>query len=110
MLDLQKYADGNVLFDGQYKLLRRLSAAGGTADVWLALAIKTIDTLGDYSDEENSVPNEESGMKVAIKIYRLQNILDIEGEQRFKDEFKIVYNCHHANLGISIINQKILSF
>jgi len=98
MLDLQKYADGNVLFDGQYKLLRRLSEAGGTADVWLALAVKTIDTLGDYSDEENSVPNEESGMKVAIKIYRLQNILDIEGEQRFKDEFKIVYNCHHANL------------
>lgn len=98
MLDLQKYADGNVLFDGQYKLLHRLSEAGGTADVWLALAVKTIDTLGDYYDEENSTPNEESGMKVAIKIYRLQNILDIEGEQRFKDEFKIVYNCHHANI------------
>ena len=80
MLDLQKYADGNVLFDGQYKLLHRLSEAGGTADVWLALAVKTIDTLGDYYDEENSTPNEESGMKVAIKIYRLQNILDIEGE------------------------------
>lgn len=98
MLDIQKYADGNVLFDGQYKLLHRLSEAGGTADVWLALAVKTIDTLGDYYDEENSTPNEESGMKVAIKIYRLQNILDIEGEQRFKDEFKIVYNCHHANI------------
>lgn len=98
MLDLQRYVDGDALFDGQYKLLRRLSEAGGTADVWLALAVKTIDTLGDYSDEDNCTPNEESGMKVAIKIYRLQNILDIEGEQRFKDEFKIVYNCHHANL------------
>lgn len=98
MLDLRKYTDGNELFDGQYKLLHRLSEAGGTADVWLALAVKTIDTLGNFSDEDNSLPDEESGMKVAIKIYRLQNILDIEGEQRFKDEFKIVYNCHHANL------------
>ena len=76
MLDLQRYVDGDALFDGQYKLLRRLSEAGGTADVWLALAVKTIDTLGDYSDEDNCTPNEESGMKVAIKIYRLQNILE----------------------------------
>lgn len=99
MLNIEKYTNGEELFDGQYKLLRRLSEAGGTADVWLALAVKTIDTLGNYSEEEDEcVPNEESGMKVAIKIYRLQNILDVEGEQRFRDEFKIVYNCHHANL------------
>lgn len=99
MLNIEKYAEGRELFDGQYKLLRRLSEVGGTADVWLALAVKTIDTLGAYSDDqEDGDPDEESGMKVAIKIYRLQNILDVEGEQRFKDEFKIVYNCHHANL------------
>ena len=98
MVDIEKYADGTALFDGQYKLLRCLSDAGGTADVWLALAVKTIDTLGNYSEDDEYSPDENTGMKVAIKIYRLQSILDIEGEQRFKDEFKIVYNCHHANL------------
>ena len=98
MVDIEKYADGTALFDGQYKLLRCLSDAGGTADVWLALAVKTIDTLGNYSEDDEYSPDENTGMKVAIKIYRLQGILDIEGEQRFKDEFKIVYNCHHANL------------
>lgn len=98
MLDIDKYANGELLFDGQYKLLRRLSGAGGTADVWLALAVNTIDTLGDFSEEDVDSVNEETGMKVAIKIYRLQNILDVEGEQRFKDEFKIVYNCHHSNI------------
>jgi serine/threonine protein kinase len=35
---------------------------------------------------------------VAIKIYRPKNALDIEGEQRFRDEFKIVYECRHANV------------
>ncbi len=99
MIDINKYANGEELFDGQYKLLRQLSSEGGTADVWLAIAVKTIDTLGEYSeDEDQASPQEDSGMKVAIKIYKLQNILDLEGEQRFKDEFKIVYNCHHTNL------------
>ena len=99
MIDINKYTNGKELFDGQYKLLRRLSSAGGTADVWLALAVKTIDTLGEYSEGKDfELSKEDSGMKVAIKIYRLQNILDLEGEQRFKEEFKIVYNCHHANL------------
>ena len=37
-------------------------------------------------------------MLVAIKMYRPKNALDIEGEQRFRDEFKIAYDCHHANL------------
>ncbi len=35
---------------------------------------------------------------MAIKIYRPQNALDIEGEQRFRDEYMIVFNCHHTNL------------
>lgn len=93
MADISKYSQGKELFDDQYKLLHRLSTAGGSADVWLALAVKTIDSFGD--DTEHL---EETGMKVAIKIYRPANALDIEGEQRFRDEFKIVYNCHHANL------------
>ncbi len=98
MIDIDKYANGKELFDGQYKLLHRLSTDGGTADVWLALAVKTIDTFGEPEAEDFNFSKEDSGLKVAIKIYRLQNILDVEGEQRFKDEFKIVYNCHHANL------------
>ena len=45
---------------------------------------------------------------MAIKIYRPKNALDIDGEQRFRDEFKIVYECRHENLlqptGFSIFN------
>ncbi|MBR6283408.1 MAG: serine/threonine protein kinase [Muribaculaceae bacterium] len=87
------------IFDGHYRLLDELSADGGTADVWLALDLNTIDSnLGD--DDEAATPDqlEETGLKVAIKIYRPKNALDIEGEQRFRDEFKIVFNCHHGNL------------
>ncbi len=84
------------LFDGRYKLLKSLSSAGGSADVWLALDTNTIDEV--YSDEDDRVtPAEDSGIKVAIKIYRPKNALDM-GEQRFRDEFKIVFNCHHTNL------------
>ena len=110
MLDLQKYADGNVLFDGQYKLLRRLSEAGGTADVWLALAVKTIDTLGDYSDEENSVPNEESGMKVAIKIYS-NAILNYGTKMSFKDIIKIYKDKENKLYEITLsYNMILISF
>lgn len=87
---------GNI-FDGRYKLIRPLSTDGATADVWLALDTNTIDT--EYSDDyEEQEQREDSGMLVAIKIYRPKNALDIEGEQRFRDEFKIAYDCHHANL------------
>lgn len=85
-----------VLLDGRYKLLRPLSSDGGTADVWLALDTNTIDEV--YDDENDSISSEEeSGIKVAIKIYRPKNALDL-GEQRFREEFKIVFNCHHTNL------------
>lgn len=85
-----------MLLDGRYRLLRPLSSAGGTADVWLALDTNTIDEV--YDDEKDELVAEEaSGIKVAIKIYRPKNALDI-GEQRFREEFKIVFNCHHANL------------
>lgn len=86
----------DTLFDGRYKLLRPLSSDGGTADVWLALDTNTIDEVFD-EESDNMAALEDSGIKVAIKIYRPKNALDL-GEQRFREEFKIVFNCHHTNL------------
>lgn len=84
------------MLDGRYKLLRPLSSAGGTADVWLALDTLTIDEV--YDEERDEIAAQEgSGIEVAIKVYRPKNALDL-GEQRFRDEFKIVFNCHHSNL------------
>jgi len=97
MLNIEEYADGKQLFDGHYKLLRPLSTDGGTADVWLAVDVNTIDDPL-FEDEKQRQEAEESGMLVAIKIYRPKNALDIEGEQRFRDEYKIVYECRHENL------------
>lgn len=88
------------IFDQHYQLLRPLSTAGGTADVWLAIDLNTIDDSiqeGDDSFAQMKRPD-ETALKVAIKIYRPKNALDIEGVQRFRDEFTIVYNCHHSNL------------
>lgn len=90
-----KVASG-LLLDGRYKLLRPLSSDGGTADVWLALDNNTIDEVFD-DDLDEITGSEDSGIKVAIKIYRPKNALDL-GEQRFREEFKIVFNCHHTNL------------
>lgn len=95
MKDISSFKAGELL-DGRYKLLKPLSGDGGTADVWLALDTNTIDEVYDVeSDTMTSL--EDSGIKVAIKIYRPKNALDI-GEQRFREEFKIVFNCHHENL------------
>lgn len=91
MLDIDTLLRTDQLFDGHYRLLRPLSTDGATADVWLALDTNTIDKNADETDES-------SGMLVAIKIYRPKNALDIEGEQRFRDEFKVAFNCHHTNL------------
>lgn len=85
-----------LLLDGRYKLLRPLNSDGGTADVWLALDTNTIDEI--YNDSNDTISSEEeTGIKVAIKIYRPKNALDL-GEQKFREEFKIVFNCHHSNL------------
>lgn len=84
------------LFDGRYKMLRPLSTEGGTADVWLAIDMNTV--LNDDEDTYDPILTERMGMRVAIKVYRPQNALDIEGERRFRDEYTIVYNCHHTNL------------
>lgn len=96
MKDIDSIAASGVLFDGRYKLLRPLSSDGGTADVWLALDTNTIDEVYDDNDDETKAL-EETGIKVAIKIYRPKNAMDL-GEQRFREEFKIVFNCHHTNL------------
>ena len=93
MVDVEQLAKDGKLFDGRYKLLKTLSTDGGTADVWLAIDINTIDNPDLLGEEAENFSPEESGMMVAIKIYRPKNALDIEGEQRFRDE----YTCLRPN-------------
>lgn len=95
MLRIEEFAKTGELFDGRYKLLRTLSTEGGSADVWLAIDQNTIDEPLDDDERKDSG---KGGIQVAIKIYRPKNALDIEGERKFREEYKIVYNCHHANL------------
>ena len=92
MLELEQLAESGELFDGHYKLLYPLNTDGATADIWLAVDTNTVD-----EDESDNI-DEEQGLKVAIKAYRPQNALDIEGVQRFRNEFKVVFNCQHSNL------------
>ena len=97
MQDLSKYIDGELLFDGHYRLIKLLSAEGGTADVWLAENYESVDTkLSEDTDDVIRVDG--TGVLVAIKIYRPRNILDVDGEQNFRSEFKTICNCHHTNL------------
>ena len=94
-MDITAFTKSNKLFDGHYQLLRPLSTDGGTADVWLAIDVNTVDVS---VDEDEKSTEQDTGMLVAIKIYRPKNALDIDGEQRFRDEYKIVYECRHENL------------
>lgn len=97
MQDLSKYIDGGLLFDGHYRLIKLLSTEGGTADVWLAENYESVDTkLSEDTDDVIRVDG--TGVLVAIKIYRPKNILDVDGEQNFRSEFKTIFNCHHTNL------------
>ena len=97
MQDLSKYIEDGILFDGRYRLIKLLSTEGGTADVWLAENYESVDTkLSEETDDVVRVDG--TGVLVAIKIYRPKNILDVDGEQSFKAEFKTIFNCHHANL------------
>ena len=111
MIEIEKYIDKHGLFDGRYLLLRQLSTEGGTADVWLAEDKETADKELSDENEDEVVEVEGSAVLVAIKIYRPKNILDAEGIQTFKKEYKTVYNCHHANLlkptSFSIIDDSI---
>lgn len=97
MQNLSKYINGEVLFDNHYRLIKLLSAEGGTADVWLAENYESVETTIS-EDTDDVVRIEGTGVLVAIKIYRPKNILDVEGEQSFRSEFKTIFNCHHANL------------
>ena len=100
MLNIEEFINNDELFDGHYALIRPLSVDGATADVWLALDTNTVTEDVDFFDiarlQESEI--ERLGLVVAIKIYRPQNALDIEGEQKFRDEYMIVFNCHHTNL------------
>ena len=100
MLDIKEYIDNGKAFDGKYRLIRPLSTTGGTADVWLALDLNTVKDPDSVKDLKGLTDDqiEELGLIVAIKVYRPQNALDIEGEQRFREEYMIVFNCHHTNL------------
>ena len=100
MLNIEEFANTNELFDGHYALIRPLSVDGATADVWLALDTNTVTEEVQLSEVARLHDDEieKLGLIVAIKIYRPQNALDIEGEQRFRDEYMIVFNCHHTNL------------
>jgi len=100
MFQISKYYPNGLPFDGHYQLLRPLSRDGATADVWLALDLNTVDvsTEMDENGEVKEVKDLETGLKVAIKIFRPKSALDVAGEQRFRDEYKIVYNCRHTNL------------
>lgn len=97
MQDLSKYINGECLFDGHYRLIKLLSNEGGTADVWLAENYESVDTKIS-EDTDDVVRVEGTGVLVAIKIYRPKNILDVDGEQSFRAEFKTIFNCHHTNL------------
>ena len=88
MLDIKYIYENGLPFDGHYKLLRLLSSAGGSADVWLAIDLNTIDDSGD----------ESKATMVVIKTYRPKNLIDVEGEYQFRNEFKKVFGCHHENI------------
>ena len=70
--------------------------------MWLSLDLNTIamtdgnkiDQIAHMCDDEI----EKLGLMVDVTIYHPQNALDVEGEQRFRDEYMLVFNCHHANL------------
>lgn len=96
-MDLEKYITGEELFDGHYRLIKLLSEEGGTSDVWLAENDKSSDTTFSEIDDD-IVKVEGTGVLVALKIYRPKNALDVDGEQSFRQEFKTIFDCHHANL------------
>ena len=53
MMDITAFTKSNKLFDGHYQLLRPLSTDGGTADVWFAIDVNTVDVSVD-EDEKSS--------------------------------------------------------
>ena len=107
-MTIENQLDPNGLFDNRYRLIKRLSDEGATADVWLAIDTFTLDKRLNDENNVTTVADEDSGTRVAIKIYRPKNALDVEGESLFRKEFKTAYNCQHENLltptGYGIVN------
>lgn len=97
-MTIEKLLEPNGLFDNRYRLVKRLSNEGATADVWLAIDTFTLDKRLNDENNAETVANDDSGTRVAIKIYRPKNALDVEGESLFVKEFKTAYNCQHENL------------
>ncbi len=97
-MTIENLLEPNGLFDNRYRLIKRLSDEGATADVWLAIDTFTLDKRLNDENNATTVANEDSGSRVAIKIYRPKNALDVEGESLFVKEFKTAYNCQHENL------------
>lgn len=96
--EIEKFASGETLFDGHYRLLRPLEKADGSIDVWLALDVNTIDNYFSQRESNNYVIDESSGMQVAIKIIRQEKAFDNENEQRLRNEYKTIHECCHSNL------------
>lgn len=88
MLNINDIFERGLPFDGHYRLIDLLSTSGGSADVWLAVDMNTVDDSHD----------ESSATKVVIKIYRPKNMIDMDGEYQFRKEFKKVFGCHHENI------------
>ena len=59
MIDIENFSKSNKLFDGHYQLLRPLSTDGGTADVWLAIDVNTVDV--SVEEDEKSI-DQDTGM------------------------------------------------
>lgn len=48
-------------------------------------------------DSDDVIRVDGTGVLVAIKIHRPKNILNFDGEQSFRLDFKTIFNRHHAN-------------
>ena len=81
----------NKLFDGHYRLIRRLNDNRAAVAIWLARDLNTID-------KNASANAESSGLLVSIMIFHPSTSLDIEEEQRWQDEFDAAHDCPHPNL------------
>ena len=55
MIDIENFSKSNKLFDGHYQLLRPLSTDGGTADVWLAIDVNTVDVSVEEDEKRLQV-------------------------------------------------------
>lgn len=78
MISLVDIKESHILFDGHYRLVRKIGG-GGFSEVWLAH-----DTVADID--------------VALKIYTPNGELDEEGKSEFKREFARLCDINHSNI------------